>query len=259
VDLVTDPDLIDLVELETRELLDRYGFDGSKVPFVRGSAKPALDNPGDPAAAACIDALLAALDGHIPDPVRLVDRPFLMAVENVYLAEGRGTVATGKIEQGTVAVGQKVEILGLGPAVETVVTDIEAFHRSRPTASAGENVGVLLRGVKADEVQRGQVIAAPRSIRPRSRFRAEVYVLRKEEGGRHKPFFAGYKPQFYVRTTDVTGRVGLSPGVEMVMPGDSARLEVELDRPIALEAGSRFAIREGGKTVGSGVVSEVIE
>jgi elongation factor Tu len=259
VDLVTDTDLIDLVELETRELLSRYGFDGATVPFVRGSAKPALDNPADPATTACIDELLAALDAHIPDPVRLVDKPFLMAVEGVYSIEGLGTVATGKIEQGRVAVGDKVEVLGLGETVETVVTGVEEFRRTLPSAGAGQNVGVRLRGVKADEVQRGQVIAAPRSIKPRSRFVAEVYVLKKEEGGRHKPFFAGYKPQFYVRTTDVTGRVGLPDGVEMVMPGDSARLEVELDRPIALEAGSRFAIREGGKTVGSGVVSEAIE
>jgi elongation factor Tu len=259
VDLVTDPDLVELVELETRELLSRYGFDGATVPFVRGSAKPALDNPSDPAATACVDELLGALDAHIPEPLRLVDRPFLMAVEGVYSIEGLGTVATGKVEQGRVAVGDKVEILGLGESVETVVTGVEAFHRPLQSGVAGQNVGVRLRGVKADEVQRGQVIAAPRSIKPRSRFVAEVYVLKKEEGGRHKPFFAGYKPQFYVRTTDVTGRVGLPGGVEMVMPGDSARLEVELDRPIALEAGSRFAIREGGKTVGSGVVSEVID
>ncbi|MDB5309172.1 MAG: tufB 2 [Gemmataceae bacterium] len=259
VDLVDDPDLVDLVELETRELLTRHGFDGTTVPFVRGNAKGALDHPTDPGFAGCVGALLAALDSHIPDPVRLVDRPFLMAVEGVHVIEGRGTVATGKIEQGRVAVHDRVEVLGLGDAVETVVTDIEAFNRSRPAAQAGENVGVLLRGVKADQVRRGQVVAAPKSIKPRSRFRAEVYALRKDEGGRHTPFFAGYKPQFYVRTTDVTGQVTLPEGIEMVMPGDNARVDVQLDRPIAVEAGSRFAIREGGKTVGSGVVSEVIE
>jgi elongation factor Tu len=259
VDLVDDPDLVDLVELETRDLLDRYGFDGGTVPFVRGNAKGALDRPADPAFNRCIGDLLAALDAHIPDPVRAVDRPFLLAVEGVYTIAGRGTVVTGKVEQGRVAVGDRVEVLGLADTVETVVTSVEAFHRPEPAAVAGENVGLLLRGVKAEQVQRGQVLAAPRSIRPRSKFRAEVYVLRKDEGGRHTPFFTGYKPQFHVRTTDVAGRVTLAGGAEMVMPGDNARVEVDLDKPIALEAGSRFAIREGGKTVGSGVVSEVIE
>jgi elongation factor Tu len=259
VDLVDDPDLVDLVELETRELLTRYGFDGAAVPFVRGNARGALDHPADPAYAGCIGDLLRALDTHIPDPVRATDRPFLLAVEGVYSIEGLGTVVTGKVEQGRVAAGDRVEVLGLGDAVETVVTGVEAFHRPKAEAVAGENVGVRLRGVKADQVRRGQVVAAPKSIRPRSRFRAEVYALRRDEGGRHTPFFPGYKPQFYVRTTDVTGRVTLPPGVEMVMPGDNAPVEVTLDRPIALEAGSRFAIREGGKTVGSGVVSEVLE
>jgi elongation factor Tu len=259
VDLVDDPDLIDLVELETRDLLTRYGFDGPAVPFVRGNARGALDNPGDPASAGCIDNLLAALDAHIPDPVRVTDRPFLMAVEGVHTIEGRGTVATGKVEQGKVTVGDRVEVLGLGDVVETVVTSVEAFNKPKDVAAAGENVGVLLRGVKADQVRRGQVIAAPRSIRPRSRFAAEVYVLRKDEGGRHTPFFSGYKPQFCVRTTDVTGEVSLPAGTEMVLPGDNARVEVRLDKPIALEAGSRFAVREGGKTVGSGVVTAVLE
>ena len=259
VDLVDDPELIDLVELETRDLLTRHGFDGAAVPFVRGNAKAALDAPGDPAAARCIDELLAALDRHIPDPVRLHDRPFLMAVEGVHTIAGRGTVATGKVEQGTVRVGDRVEVLGLGDTVETVVTSVEAFNQAREAAEAGQNVGVLLRGVKADQVRRGQVIAAPRTIRPRSRFAAEVYVLSKDEGGRHTPIFPGYKPQFFVRTTDVTGRVDLPAGVEMVMPGDNARVEVRLDRPVALEAGGRFAVREGGKTVGSGVVAEVLE
>jgi elongation factor Tu len=259
VDLVDDTMLIDLVEMETRELLTRYGFDGDAVPFVRGNAKGALDHPADPDYAGCIDELLAVLDTRLPDPVRIVDRPFLMAVEGVHVIEGRGTVATGKIEQGRVAVHDRVEILGFGDPVPTVVTDIEAFKRSQAAAEAGENVGVLLRGVKADQVQRGQVVAAPKSIRTRSRFRAEVYALRKDEGGRHTPFFTGYKPQFYVRTTDVTGQVALAAGIDMVLPGDNARIEVSLERPIALEAGSRFAIREGGKTVGSGVVSEVLE
>jgi elongation factor Tu len=229
VDLVADPDLVDLVELETRELLTKYGFDGAAVPVVRGNARAALLNPTDPAARRCVEELLAALDAHVPDPIRATDRPFLMAVEGVHVIDGRGTVATGKIEQGRVAVGDKVEVLGLGDAVSAVVTDVEAFNRPQPAATAGENVGVLLRGVKADQVRRGQVVAAPRSIRPRSRFRAEVYALRKDEGGRHTPFFGGYKPQFHVRTTDVTGQVTLPAGVEMVMPGDNARVEVRLD------------------------------
>jgi len=259
VDLVDDPDLLDLVELETRDLLTKYGFDGSRVPFIRGNAKGALDHPADPAFNGCITQLLAALDTYIPIPVRLVDRPFLLAIEGVHTIEGRGTVVTGKVEQGTVRVGDRAEVLGLGGAIETVVTSVEAFKRPQEQAEAGQNVGLLLRGVKADQVERGQVVAAPRTIRPRSRFRAEVYVLRKDEGGRHTAFFDGYRPQFYVRTTDVTGRVSLTSGVEIVLPGDNARVEVSLDKPIALEAGSRFAIREGGKTVGSGVVSEVLE
>jgi elongation factor Tu len=259
IDLVNDPDLLDLVELETRDLLTKFGFDGQQTPFVRGNARAALENPEDPAAARCIDDLLAALDRHIPVPIRLVDRPLLLAVEGVHTITGRGTVATGKIEQGTVTVGQKVEILGLNDIVETVVTSIEAFNQPMPSAEAGQNVGVLLRGVKAEQVQRGQVIAAPRTVRPQSRFVAEVYVLKQEEGGRHTPVFAGYKPQFYFRTTDVTGRVALPEGVEMILPGDNARMEVDLDKPIAVSAGSRFAIREGGKTIGSGVVTEVLQ
>ncbi len=257
-DLVDDPDLIDLVEMETRELLSRYGFDGTSVPFVRGNAKGALDHPEDPAFSGCIDNLLQALDTYIPEPVRLVDRPLLMAIEGVHTIEGRGTVATGKIEQGTVTVGQKVEILGLGETLESVVTDVEAFRTPLTTAEAGHNVGVLLRGIKAEQIQRGQVIAAPRTIRPQSQFKAEIYVLKKDEGGRHTPFFTGYKPQFYFRTTDVTGVVALAEGIDMVMPGDNARVEVSLNKPIAVEAGSHFAIREGGKTVGSGVVTEVL-
>jgi elongation factor Tu len=259
VDLVPDVELLELIELETRELLTRYGFDGDAVPFVRGNAKGALDHPADPAFNGCIGDLLDALDTHIPAPVREVDKPFRLAVEGVHSIEGLGTVATGVIEQGRVVPGDKVEVLGFGAAVETVVTGVEAFRRPLPEGVAGQNVGVRLRGVKADEIRRGQVLAAPKSLRTRSRFRAEVYALKKEEGGRHTPFFGGYKPQFYLRTTDVTGVVALAEGVEMVMPGDNARIEVRLDRPVALEAGSRFAIREGGKTVGSGVVSEVME
>ncbi len=259
VDLMPDKDLIDLVEMETRELLTRYGYDGANVPFIRGNAKGALDHPDEPEYAKCIDELLEALDAHIAEPVRLVDRPFLLAVEGVHSIEGLGTIATGKIEQGTVKVGDRVEILGLGGVRESVVTGIEAFHTPLESATAGENVGVRLRGVKADEIARGQVLAAPRSIQPRSRFRAEVYVLSKDEGGRHTPIFTGYRPQFHVRTTDVTGRIALPEGFEMVMPGDHARIDVDLDRPIALDAGSRFAIREGGRTVGSGRVVEVIE
>lgn len=259
VDLVSDTELLDLIELETRDLLTRYGFDGDKVPFVRGNAKGALDHPGDPAFSGCITDLLNALDAHVPAPVRLVDKPLLLAVEGVYSIEGLGTVVTGVIEQGKVTAGDKVELLGSGASLETVVTGVEAFHRPLAVAEAGLNVGVRLRGVKADQVQRGHVLVAPKSIRPRAKFRAEVYALRKDEGGRHTPFFSGYKPQFFLRTMDVTGVVTMPDGVEMVMPGDNARVEVNLDRPIALEVGSRFAIREGGKTVGSGVVSEVVE
>jgi elongation factor Tu len=259
VDLVDDPELIELVEFETRDLLTKYGFDGANVPFVRGNARGALDHPTDPAYTRCIDELLDALDQSIPEPIRHVDRPFLMPIEGVYAIEGRGTVATGKVEQGTIRVGQKVEILGLGETLESVCTSVEAFNRPQPEGEAGQNVGLLLRGIKSDQIQRGQVIAAPRSIRPRLAFRSEVYVLSKGEGGRHTPIFGGYKPQFFFRTTDVTGEVALPAGIDMVMPGDSARFDVSLEKPIALDVGSRFAIREGGKTVGSGVITEVLE
>ena len=259
VDLVSDTELLELIELETRDLLTRYGFDGDNVPFVRGNAKGALDHPDDLAYSGCITQLLDALDAHVPAPVRKIDKPFLLAVEGVYSIEGLGTVVTGVIEQGQVKAGDKVEILGYGEAIESVVTGVEQFHEPLAVGVAGQNVGVRLRGVKAEQVQRGQVLVAPKSMRTRSKFRAEVYALRKDEGGRHTPFFNRYKPQFYVRTTDVTGVVTMSADVEMVMPGDNARIDVSLDRPIALEAGSRFAIREGGKTVGSGVVSEVLE
>jgi len=258
VDLVDDPELIELIELETRELLTRYGFDGDSTPFVRGNARGALANPEDAEASRCIGDLLAALDGFA-EPKRAVDRPFLMAIEGVFKIEGRGTVATGKVEQGEIKPGDKVEIVGLGGTRESVVTSVEAFNRVLPKGVAGENVGVLLRGIKSTEVERGQVVAAPRSIQPQLRFRGEVYVLSKEEGGRHTPFFDGYSPQFFFRTTDVTGSASLVGGIDMAMPGDNVRLEVELGKPVAIEAGSRFAIREGGKTVGSGVVTEILD
>jgi elongation factor Tu len=255
---VDDPELIELVELETRALLVKYGFDEDNIPIIRGNAKGALDHPADPAFSRCISDLLSALDTYIPEPERVIDKPFLMPLEGVHTIEGRGTVATGKIEQGVITVGQKVEILGLGDILESVCTSIEAFNQSLDRGEAGQNVGLLLRGIKADQVQRGQVIAAPRTIRPRSRFKGEVYVLRKEEGGRHKPFFGGYKPQFFFRTTNVTGEIRLPDGLEMVMPGDNAAVAVSLDKPVALDVGSHFAIREGGKTVGSGVITEVV-
>lgn len=257
-DLVDDVELIDLVEMEARELLTKYGFDGDNVPVIRGNAKAAYENPSDEASASCINQLLTALDSYIPDPLRLIDRPFLMPVENVYKIEGRGTVVTGRIEQGVISPGMKVEILGLGELKETVVTSVEQFNKQLEKGEAGQSVGLLLRGVKSDEVQRGQVLAVPRSIKPQSRFRSEVYVLGKDEGGRHNPIFSGYKPQFFFRTTDVTGELTLPSDTQMVMPGENITLEVLLDKPVVMEAGNRFAIREGGKTVGRGVVVEVV-
>jgi elongation factor Tu len=258
-DLVDDPELVELVELEARGLLTKYGFDGESVPVIRGNARGALDHPADPTFARCVDDLLEALDRHVPEPKRAIDRPFLMPIEGVHTIEGRGTVATGKVEQGVIAVGQKVEILGLGDVLESVCTSVEAFNRPLGRGEAGQNVGLLLRGIKADRIRRGQVVAAPRTIRPRSQFRGEVYVLSKDEGGRHTPFFSGYKPQFFFRTTNVTGEVRLPEGTEMVMPGDNAAVTVCLDKPVALDIGGHFAIREGGKTVGSGVITEVAE
>jgi elongation factor Tu len=255
---VDDSELIDLVELEARELLTKYGFDGESVPVIRGNAKGALDNPADPVFSRCIGELLHAMDQFIPEPMRAIDKPFLMPIEGVHTIEGRGTVATGRIEQGVISVGQKVEILGLGDVLESVCTSVEAFNEPLNQGEAGMNVGLLLRGIKTDQIQRGQVIAAPRSIRPRLKFKAEVYVLSKNEGGRHTPFFGGYKPQFFFRTTNVTGEVSLSDGIEMVLPGDNAAIAVNLDKPVALDMGSHFAIREGGKTVGSGVITEVV-
>lgn len=258
-DLVDDGEIIDLVELEARELLSKYGFDGPNVPVIRGNAKGALDNPADPTANRCIVDLLEALDSYIPDPVRIVDRPFLMPIEDVHQILGRGTVATGKVEQGVVMVGDKVEILGLGDVLESVVTSVEAFNKPLEKGEAGQNIGVLLRGVKHTDISRGQVIAAPRSVKTRTKFKGEIYVLSKEEGGRHTPFFSGYKPQFFFRTTDVTGQLDLLEDIQMVMPGDNAPLSVTLEKPIALDVGSHFAIREGGKTVGRGVVTEVVD
>jgi elongation factor Tu len=262
VDAADDPEFVQLVELELRELLTRYEFPGDEVPVVRGSALAAMRSGGtDDAACRCIDELLDALDRYVPVPERLVDRPFLMSVEHVYHAEGRGTVVTGRVERGRVLPGEEVEILGLmREPRRTVVTSLETFGKGMPEAVAGDNVGVLLRGVKRDEVERGQVLARPGSITPHARFRAGVYVLNQAEGGRHKPFFTGYRPQFYFRTTDVTGTVTLPEGVEMCMPGETVELTVELapETPIAMDEGLRFAVREGGKTVGSGVVTRVL-
>ena len=262
VDLVDDPDLLELVEMELREMMSLYGYDGPKVPIVRGNALAALESGGsDDAACACIDALMDALDGHVPIPPREEDRPFLMAIENVHQIEGVGTVVTGRVERGVVRLKDEVEILGLTrQGRRCVVTGLEVFHQTMEEAIAGDNVGVLLRGVKRDEVERGQVLAKPGSITPRTKFLANVFVLSKEEGGRHTPFFSGYRPQFYFRTTDVTGSVTLPEGVDMCMPGDHVQLTVELpaESPVALDRDLRFAVREGGRTVGSGVVTEVL-
>jgi elongation factor Tu len=260
VDLVDDPELLELVELELRELLTRYGFPGDEVPIIRGASKPAYDNPKDPAATKCIQELLDAVDSYIPEPVREVDKPFLMAVEDVFSIEGRGTVATGRIERGIVHVGDEVEIIGLSDKPrKTICTGVEMFNKTLNEGQAGDNVGILLRGIKREEIERGQVLAKPGSITPHTKFEAEVYVLSKEEGGRHTPFFSGYRPQFYFRTTDVTGSANLVGDAEMCMPGDNAKLSVELITPIAMDDGVRFAIREGGRTVGSGVVTKILE
>ena len=258
-DLVDDEELLELVEMEVRELLTNYGFEGDDIPVVKGNAKGALDNPDNPEFADCITELVATLDAHIPAPERLTDRPFQMAVEDVFSIEGRGTVATGRIEQGIVTVGEKIQIVGLADTQETTVTGVEMFNKTLDSGMAGDNVGILLRGTKKDDIQRGQVLAAPGSINPHTKFECEVYVLSKEEGGRHTPFFSGYRPQFYFRTTDVTGSSNLLGGAEMCMPGDNVKLEVELGKPIAMADNSRFAIREGGRTVGSGVVTKIIE
>jgi len=260
VDLVDDDELLELVELEVRELLSDYGFPGDDLPVVMGSALKALDD-GEPETenTKCIDELLDAIDNYIPEPERDIDKPFLMPVEDVFSITGRGTVATGRIERGIVNMGEEVEIVGLGRDRKTVVTGVEMFRKILDQGRAGDNAGLLLRGVGKEEIERGQVIAKPGSITPHTKFKAEVYVLTKEEGGRHTPFFDGYRPQFYFRTTDVTGAAQLPEGVEMVMPGDNVQMEVELIGPIAMDPELRFAIREGGRTVGAGVVTEIIE
>ncbi|HEX4364788.1 MAG TPA: elongation factor Tu [Solirubrobacteraceae bacterium] len=257
-DMVDDEELLELVELEVRELLSSYDFPGDDIPFIIGSALKALE--GDDEYKAKILELAAALDSYIPEPERALDKPFLMPVEDVFSITGRGTVATGRIEQGIVHTGDQVEIVGIHPASSTtVVTGVEMFRKILDEGRAGDNVGCLLRGTKREEIERGQVLCKPKSITPHTKFKSEVYVLKKEEGGRHTPFFTGYRPQFYFRTTDVTGSAHLPEGVEMVMPGDNVQMQVELGQPIAMDPGLRFAIREGGRTVGSGVVTEIIE
>ncbi|MEJ7595593.1 MAG: elongation factor Tu [Planctomycetaceae bacterium] len=258
-DLVDDLELLDLVEMEVRELLTKYGFPGDDIKLVKGNARGALDNPADEKFSACITSLMEALDSSIPEPKRAIDKPFMMAVEDVFSIEGRGTVATGRIEAGVVKVGEKIQIIGLRDTQETTVTGVEMFQKTLDQGIAGDNVGLLLRGLKKEDIQRGQVLAANNSIKPHTVFEAEVYVLSKEEGGRHTPFFTGYRPQFYFRTTDVTGSTKLLGGAEMCMPGDNVKVEVELGKPIAMEEQSRFAIREGGKTVGSGVVTKILK
>ncbi len=260
VDMVDDPELIELVELELRELLSKYDFPGDDLPIIRGSALKALeaDDPDDPAVKPVFE-LMEALDTYIPEPLRAIDKPFLMPIEDVFTISGRGTVVTGRAERGIIKVGDEVEIVGFAPTAKTVVTGVEMFRKTLDMGQAGDNIGLLLRGIKKDEVERGQVIAKPGSITPHTKFKAEVYVLTKEEGGRHTPFFDGYRPQFYFRTTDVTGAAKLPEGVEMVMPGDNVQMEVELIGPIAMDPELRFAIREGGRTVGAGVVTQIIE
>ncbi len=262
VDLVDDPELLELVELEIRELLKKYQFPGDTTPIVRGQAKAAVDSLGkDDAACKPIDELFNALDSFIPDPVREIDKPFLMSVEDVFSIKGRGTVATGRIERGKVKVGDEVEIVGLSKEKKkTTITGVEMFNKTLDSGEAGDNVGALLRGVEKEQIERGQVLCKPGSIPPHAKFKGEVYVLTKEEGGRHTPFFNGYKPQFYFRTTDVTGSIKLLGGAEMCMPGDNVQMEIDLgDKPIAMEKGLRFAVREGGRTVGSGVVTEILD
>jgi elongation factor Tu len=256
-DMVDDEELLELVELEVRELLTSYDFPGDDIPFIIGSATQALE--GDADAKAKIMELADALDTYIPDPVRALEKPFMMPVEDVFSITGRGTVATGRIEQGIVHTGDTVEIVGIKASTSTVVTGVEMFRKILDEGRAGDNVGCLLRGTKREDIERGQVLCKPKSITPHTKFKSEVYVLKKEEGGRHTPFFTGYRPQFYFRTTDVTGAARLPEGVEMVMPGDNVQMEIELIQPIAMDAGLRFAIREGGRTVGSGVVTEIIE
>jgi elongation factor Tu len=257
VDVVDDPELLDLVELEVRDLLKEYKFPGDDVPVIRGAALKAMQ--GDEEAMKSIEELMAALDAYIPEPVRVVDKPFLMPVEDVFSISGRGTVVTGRIERGTIKTGEEVEIVGFRDTFKRVVTGVEMFRKILDFGQAGDNVGCLLRGTDRDEVERGQVLAKPGSITPHRKFKCEVYVLTKEEGGRHTPFFSNYRPQFYFRTTDVTGSIKLPEGTEMVMPGDNVSMEVELITPIAMEKELRFAIREGGRTVGACVVADIVE
>jgi len=268
IDMVDDPEIVDLVEMEVRDLLTKYGYPGDEVPVVRGSALKAVEvmvqNPntkrGENQWVDAIWELMDAVDSYIPLPERDVDKPFLMPIEDIFSITGRGTVVTGKVERGKVKVGDEVEIVGLTEEIKkTVVTGVEMFRKQLDEAIAGDNIGILLRGIDKDEVERGQVVAAPGSIKPHTHFKAQVYVLKKEEGGRHTPFFSGYKPQFYFRTTDVTGEIRLPEGVQMVMPGDNIEMEIKLIKPVALEEGLRFAIREGGRTVGAGVVTKIIE
>ena len=256
-DMVDDEELIDLVEMEVRELLSEYGFDGDNTPVIRGSALKALE--GDPKWVGAIDELMAAVDEYIPDPTRETDKPFLMSVEDVMTITGRGTVATGRVERGVVNMGEEVEIVGIRETRKTVITGLEMFRKQLDFAEAGDNIGALLRGVNRDEIQRGQVLAKVGSVHPHTKFKAQVYVLSKEEGGRHTPFVSNYRPQFYFRTTDVTGVITLPEGTDMVMPGDNVEMTVELIAPIAIENGTKFSIREGGRTVGAGNVTEIIE
>ena len=262
-DQVQDPELLDLVEMEVREILNEYGFPGDDTPIIRGSALKALEAAQagniDSPDCKCIFELIDALDTYIPEPKRETDKPFWMPVEHVFTITGRGTVATGRVERGVVKIGDELEIVGMGSKLKTVVTGVEMFRKLLDQAQAGDNIGLLLRGIQRDDIERGQVLAKPGSIHPHTKFKASVYVLKQNEGGRHTPFFNGYRPQFYFRTTDVTGTIKLQDGVEMVMPGDNVQMEIELITPIACEQGLRFAIREGGRTVGSGVVSEIIE
>jgi elongation factor Tu len=260
VDMVDDPELVDLVEEEVRDLLKQYEFPGDEVPVIRGSALKALENPTDDAAAGPVKELLAKIDEYVPTPERDTDKTFLMPIEDVFSIEGRGTVVTGRIERGTINLNDEVEIVGIRDTQKTVVTGIEMFNKNLDQGLAGDNAGLLLRGLKKDDVERGMVLAAPGSVTPHTKFEAEIYALTKEEGGRHKPFFKGYKPQFFIRTTDVTGEVSALPeGTEMVMPGDTVNGTVELIQPVAMEEKMRFAIREGGRTVGAGVVTKIIE
>jgi len=258
-DMVEDEELLELVEMEVRELLTSYGFPGDDIPIVKGSALCALDDKNPALGRDAINALMAAVDAYIPQPERAVDRPFLMPIEDVFSISGRGTVVTGRVERGIVKVGEEIEVIGIRPTIKTTCTGVEMFRKLLDQGQAGDNVGILLRGTKREDVERGQVLAAPGSITPHTKFSAEAYILTKEEGGRHTPFFSNYRPQFYFRTTDVTGSIKLPDGTEMVMPGDNVNLEVELIAPIAMDEGLRFAIREGGRTVGAGVVAKIIQ